>query len=170
MIRVLSARGCSGNRRRRTAPLVTWSLLALSACMRPAPVMDATHHRALVDSLLTLFDSLSAIHRGHPDTGVLRRLHPPPDTIMYVEGPSMERLTGDSLFRRVLTLHGPVREMTQQFPERSGLVLDADHAVLTATEQVDWIDTAGAHRYAGLLTIAVSRVGRRWVIRAYRGT
>ena len=145
-------------------------LLALSSCSAPAPAVDAAHTRALVDSLLTLFDSLSAIHRGHPDTGVLRRLHPPSDTIMYVEGPSMERLTGDSLFRRVLALHGPVREMTQQFPERSGLLLDTDHAVLTATEQVDWVDTAGAHRYAGLLTIAVSRVGRRWVIRAYRGT
>jgi hypothetical protein len=89
---------------------------------------------------------------------------------MYVEGQSMERLTGDSLFRRVLALHGPVREMTQQFPERSGLLLDANHAVLTASEQVDWVDTAGTHRYAGLLTIAVSRMGRRWVIRAYRGT
>jgi hypothetical protein len=146
------------------------SLLTLSACTAEAPGIDAAHTRALVDSVLTLFDSLSAVHQGHPDTGMLRRLHPPFDTIMYVEGPSMERLTGDSLFRRVLTLHGPVHEMTQRFPTRSGLLLDADHAVLTATEQVDWVDTAGAHRYTGLLTIAVSRAGRRWVIRAYRGT
>jgi hypothetical protein len=144
---------------------------AVSGCGGP-PTRSLTdaHRHALVDSLVTLFDSLSAVHRGHPDTAILRRLHPPSDTLMYVEGPSMERLTGDSLFRRVLALHGPVHEMTQRFPERSGLLLDADHAVLTATEQVDWVDTAGTHRYTGLLTIAVSRIGRRWVIRAYRGT
>jgi hypothetical protein len=41
---------------------------------------------------------------------------------------------------------------------------------LTATETVDWVDTAGAHRYDGLLTLAVSRKGSGWVIRAYRGS
>ena len=62
-------------------------LLALSSCSAPAPAVDTAHTRALVDSLLTLFDSLSAIHRGHPDTGVLRRLHPPSDTIITWKGP-----------------------------------------------------------------------------------
>lgn len=132
-------------------------------------VTDA-YRRALIDSLATLFDSVSAIHRDHPDTAILRHLHPPADTLMLIEGTKVERMTGDSLFRRVLGLHGPVSAMTQRFPDRKGMLLDTDHAILTATEQVDWVDTAGAHSYAGLLTITVSRVGARWVIRAYRGT
>jgi hypothetical protein len=156
----------------------TRAVLLLLACLGGASGCGDTadrslsdgHRRALTDTLATLFDSLSAIHRDHPDTGVLRRLHPPADTLMSVEGSSIERLTGDSLFRRVLSLHVPVSAMAQRFPSRSGLLLDADHAILTATEQVDWVDTAGAHRYTGLLTIAVSRIGPRWVIRAYRGT
>ena len=48
---------------------------------------------------------------------ILRRLHPPADTIQFVEGSLIETLTGDSLFRRVLALHGP--------------------------EQVDWVDATG---------------------------
>lgn len=125
---------------------------------------------ALADTLTTLFDSLSAIHRDHPDTGILRRLHPPADSIQFVEGPLIETLTGDSLYRRVLALHVPVRTMAQQFTNRTASLLDADHAVLTATEHVDWVDAGGAHRYAGVLTIVVSRRGPRWVIRSYRGS
>jgi hypothetical protein len=56
-------------------------------------------------------------------------------------------------------VHGPVRSMAQRFTDRTAYLLDANHALLTATERVDW-----------LLTIAVSRQGSGWVIRAYRGS
>jgi hypothetical protein len=128
------------------------------------------HRRALADTVATLFDSLSAIHRDHPDTGLLRRLHPPADTIAFIEGSRSEAFSGDSLFRRVLASHRPVRAMAQRFSRRTSQILDGNHALLTATEDVDWVDTAGAHKYSGLLTIAVSRRGRGWVIRAYRGS
>jgi hypothetical protein len=142
------------------------------ALFDPAQWNTAPHwaRKTLPDTLSTLFDSLSAIHRDHPDSGLLRRLHPPADTIMHVEGSLIESFTGDSLFRRVMSLHVPVRTMRQQFSQRTALLLDADHAILTAVEQVDWVDAAGSHRYSGLLTIAVSRRGKSWVIRAYRGT
>ena len=144
--------------------------LALGCQGAETVTLDERHRLALIDTVLTIFDSLAAIHRGHPDTAVLRRLHPPTETIQFVEGPLIEALTGDSLFRRVRALHIPVSAMQQRFPERTGLLLDADHAVLTATEVVDWTDTTGAHRYSGLLTITVSRQGDRWVVRSYRGT
>lgn len=48
--------------------------------------MTLSHRRALADTIATLFDSLAAIHRDHPDTGLLRRLHPAADTIQFVEG------------------------------------------------------------------------------------
>lgn len=131
--------------------------------------LDPAHRRALADTVATLFDSLSAIHRDHPDTGLLRRLHPPSDTILFIEGAKTEVFTGDSLFRRVVALHGPVRTMTQRFSERTAHLLDRHNAVLTASESVDWVDTSGPHRYTGLLTIATSRRGNGWVIRAYRG-
>jgi hypothetical protein len=120
--------------------------------------------------VLSIFDSLAAIHRDHPDTAILRRLHPPADTIQFVEGSLIEAFTGDSLFRRVRALHVPVRTMMQQFTNRTGHLLDANHAVLTASELVDWVDTTGARRYSGLLTITVSRHGDRWVVRSYRGS
>jgi hypothetical protein len=82
----------------------------------------------------------------------------------------IETFTGDSLFRRVLALHGPVRAMNQRFTNRTGYLLDANHAVLTAVEKVDWLDTRGDHQYSGLLTITVSRRGDRWVVRTYRGS
>jgi hypothetical protein len=44
------------------------------------------------------------------------------------------------------------------------------NALLTATERVDWTDASGAHDYNGVLTLVLSRVGDRWVIRSYRGT
>jgi hypothetical protein len=132
--------------------------------------LDDQHSHALIDTVLTIFDSLAAIHRDHPDTAILRSLHPPADTIQFVEGSLIEALTGDSLFRRVRALHVPVHSMKQRFTDRTGQLLDANHAVLTAAEQVDWADTKGAHRYSGLLTITVSRRGDRWVVRSYRGS
>jgi hypothetical protein len=151
-------------------------LLPAAACVTIAcagtrtEVLDVAHRRALIDTVATIFDSLAAIHRDHPDTGVLRRLHPPADTIQFVEGSRIETLTGDSLFRRVLTLHVPVRSMSQRFSDRTGYLLDANHAVLTAVEKVNWADTTGTHEYSGLLTITASRRGPRWVIRTYRGS
>jgi len=145
-------------------------LLAIACADTHTEPLDLAHRRALMDTLTTLFDSLGAIHRDHPDTGVLRRLHPPADTIQFVEGSLIETFTGDSLFRRVLTLHGPVRAMTQRFSSRTGYLLDANHAVLTAVEKVDWVDTTGAHQYTGLLTITASRRGHGWMIRTYRGS
>ena len=151
--------------------LLTASLSLSLGCQGASPeTLDDHHRHALIDTVLTIFDSLAAIHRDHPDTAILRRLHPPADTIQFVEGSLIEALTGDSLFRRVRALHVPVRAMTQRFADRTGRLLDANHAVLTAAEQVDWTDTNGAHRYSGLLTITVSRRGDRWVIRSYRGS
>ena len=150
--------------------LVPWLCAAL-ACKGARPrALDDAHHRALIDTVATIFDSLAAIHRDQPDTAILRRLHPAADTIQFVEGSLIETFTGDSLFRRVLALHGPVRAMNQRFTNRTGYLLDANHAVLTAVEQVDWLDTQGDHQYSGLLTIAVSRRGDRWVVRTYRGS
>ena len=144
-------------------------LLAFLACSTSeAAPLTSLHRAALHDSVLTLFDSLSAIHTGHPDSGLLRRLHPPADTLLFVEGALVEQLTGDSLFRRVLALHGPVSEMTQQFTDRHAHILDRNTAVLTAVERVHWADTAGTHDWHGLLTLVVARAAGGWVIRAYR--
>lgn len=144
--------------------------VAIACGSAPSQTLDLPHRRALTDTVTTLFDSLSAIHRDHPDTGLLRRLHPPADTIQFVEGSAIETFTGDSLFRRVVALHGPVRAMNQVFANRTGYLLDANHAILTALEQVDWVDTAGAHQYSGVLTVSASRRGRGWIIRTYRGS
>jgi hypothetical protein len=146
-------------------------LLFALACAKPGSVrFDSSPSVTSADSVLTLFDSLAAIHRDHPDMSLFRRLHPSADTILYVEGTRIERMTGDSLFRRVAALHVPVKTMHQRFWNRSAHFLDAQHAVLTASERVDWVDQNGPHVYEGLLTIDVSRRGRGWVIRAYRGT
>lgn len=155
----------------RHTVLVATCLIATAGCSNPeAGALSSDHRRALADTVATLFDSLSAIHRDQPDTGLLRRLHPPADSILFIEGPKSEVFTGDSLFRRVLAAHRPVRAMTQRFSQRISQILDGNHAVLSAAEDVDWVDTAGAHQYSGLLTIAVSRRGRSWIIRAYRGS
>ena len=124
---------------------------------------------ALADTLLTVFDSVGAIHRTHPDTGLLRRLHPEADTLWYVEGNRFERLTGDSLFRRVRVLHQPVTMMDQRFTDRTAQLLDRNGAILNATEVVRWEDAQGPHEFRGLMTLVLSRLGSRWVIRAYRG-
>ncbi len=153
----------------RPSALVALSLVVVAACGRPAKELTPDHRRALADSVLTLFDSLTAIHRGQPDTGVLRRLHPPKDTLLFIEGGVIESFTGDSLFRRVLASHVPVRHMTQRFSQRTIQLLDGDHAILTGQEDVDWVDTAGPHRFHGILTLVASRRGGRWVLRGYRG-
>jgi SnoaL-like protein len=142
-----------------------------AGCGSPGPdQLSSGHRQALADSLLTLFDSLTAIHRDRPDTGLLRRLHPVSDTVLFIEGSHTEAFTGDSLFRRVVASHVPVRSMTQRFAERRALVLGRSHAVVTAEETIDWVDTMGVHQYAGLLTLTVSRRENGWVIRAYRGS
>ena len=132
--------------------------------------LSATRRRALADSLVSLFDSLAAIHRDQPDTSMLRRLHPPADTVLFIEGSLVEAFTGDSLFRRVLAAHVPVQKMAQRFSERRAHLLDSRNALITARETVEWVDTAGTHHYAGLLTLAISRNRDRWLIRAYRGS
>ena len=144
--------------------------LALGGCTQAGPSVATYNSAALGDSLRTLYDSLSQIHQDHPDTGLLRRLHPPADTILFVEGAVIESLTGDSLFRRVRSLHAPVTAMRQHFDDRAVQVIDRNHAVLTARESVDWTDHTGAHHYAGLLTLVTRRRGERWVIVAYRGS
>lgn len=142
----------------------------LLACQNPGPApLSAAYRAALRDSVLSLFDSLSAIHTGHPDTAVLRRLHPPADTLLFVEGARIERLTGDSLYRRVLALHRPVHAMDQRFTGREAQVLDRNTAVLTAVETVHWTDTSGTHDWHGVLTLVVTRANGAWVIRSYRG-
>lgn len=155
---------------RRCAILALLACAAAGCASSERRTLQAAHRRALADSIVTLFDSLAAIHRDRPDTTLLRRLHPPADTVLFIEGLATEVFTGDSLFRRVLAAHVPVHTMTQRFSQRRVHLLDHDHALLTATEAVEWADTAGAHQYAGLLTIAVSRRGSRWVIRAYHGS
>jgi hypothetical protein len=152
--------------------LMAWTLCfgTITACNRSAAdSLNAEHRRALADSVLTLFDSLSAIHRGQPDTGILRRLHPPEDTVLFIEGNVVESFTGDSLVRRVLASHVPVRQMTQRFSQRRIQLLDIDHAILTGKEDVEWIDTAGPHSFQGILTLVASRRAGRWVLRGYRG-
>jgi hypothetical protein len=130
-------------------------LAVLFACARPdEPVLSAAHQRALSDTVLTLFDSLAAIHRDHPDSALLHRLHPDADTVLFVEGGNIERLTGDSLTRRVLAAHVPVSRMVQQFDSRSARILGPD---------------AGEHHYEGWLTLGIERAGGRWVIRGYVG-
>jgi hypothetical protein len=148
-----------------------WGALVLVlACRVDPPASFASgERRALADTLLGLFDSVSAIHSSHPDTGLLRRLHPPADTVVYVEGNRAESFTGDSLLRRVLALHRAVAMMDQRFTDRSAQVLDRDAAFVTATEAVRWRDSTGTHEWQSIMTLIVARRGGRWVIRAYRG-
>jgi hypothetical protein len=150
---------------------IAMSLWVAMACSRTGrEELPASHRRALADSVTSLFDSMTAIHRDRPDTGLLRRLHPAADTVLFIEGARAEAFTGDSLVRRVLAAHIPVRSMTQRFSERTAHLLDSRNALITAREAVEWVDTAGAHRYRGLLTLAISRQGDGWVIRAYQGS
>jgi SnoaL-like domain len=154
----------------RLSVLFLFCCSVVAACARPdADGFSQAERQALADSVLTLFDSLSAIHQGQPDTGILRRLHPPEDTLLFIEGNTVESFTGDSLFRRVLASHRPVRQMTQRFSQRRIQLLDADHAILTGQEDVEWVDTAGPHSFHGILTLVASRRGERWVLRGYRG-
>jgi hypothetical protein len=145
-------------------------LAVLFACTRPdETALSASHQRALSDTVLTLFDSLAAIHRDHPDSALLRRLHPAADTVLFIEGGQAERMTGDSLARRVLVAHVPVSRMVQRFDSWSTRLLGPDAAIATARETVNWTDTSGEHHYEGWLTLGLERVGGRWVIRGYVG-
>jgi hypothetical protein len=155
-------------RYRLALAMIAW--LATGCGSSEPAQLSVAHRGALADSVLSLFDSLAAIHRDHPDTGLLRRLHPPTDTLLFIEGLVPEAFTGESLFRRVVALHVPVRSMNQRFSDRTAHLLDSRHALISAREVVEWVDTAGPHHYAGLLTLAVSRNRNGWVIRAYRGS
>jgi len=123
----------------------------------------------LGDSVLTYFDSVAAIHSTHPDTGLLRRLHPRADTVLLVEDENVERLSGDSLFRRVLDLHEPVTRMRERFSQRRAHVLDAHHAIIAAVEDVEWVDATGPHQWHGMLTITLARHQGVWAVRSYHG-
>lgn len=145
--------------------------LLLGCQAKPASVVELTpaERAALSDTLVTLFDSLSAIHTTHPDSALLTRMHPAGDSVMFVEGGKIERFTGDSLVRRVLAMHVPVSQMNQRFTQRSAMVFDQDNALVTAAEEVNWNDSAGSHEYHGVLSLVLMRVGDRWVIRRYQG-
>lgn len=153
----------------RVSTVALSALLAATAACTASdpPPLTAAHRRALGDTVLTIFDSVSAMHSAHPDTGILRRLHPPSDSLVFAEGGVIEVLTGDSLFRRVLALHVPVSAMSQRFTERRAQVVDRSIAILWATEDVDWVDASGPHQFHGQLTLVVTRRGRGWVIRSY---
>ncbi len=147
--------------------------LSLLLACRPAPApqtqLTDADRAALGDSLMTFFDSVSAIHNTHPDSALLVRLHPATDTVQLAEGGKVERFTGDSMVRRVLAMHVPVTRMDQRFTERSATVVDRDNVVVSAKEDVSWTDSAGPHEFHGTLSLALVRVAGRWVIRGYRG-
>ena len=79
-------------RMKRLAGIVCVTTLACGAAEQPTRPA----------ALLTYFDSIAAIHQAHPDTALVRRLHPGPDTLLSIEDTVFEQFTGDSLFRRVL--------------------------------------------------------------------
>ena len=56
---------------------------ALSVCQKGG---SRTAISALADTVITVFDSLIAVHQPHPATALLRRLYPGADTLLYVEG------------------------------------------------------------------------------------
>lgn len=141
--------------------------LLLSGCAAP-PSSPPVATAALRDTLLTLFDSIVTIHQAVPDTALIRRMHPPADTIMFVEGPTVHRFTGDSLVRRVAAAHAGVTSMGPRIDGREVLLLGADYAMLTGTERVTWSTSAGSHDWQGLLTLVVARRNGRWTIRGYR--
>ena len=120
-------------------------------------------------STLGLFDSLVAVHQSTPDTGLLRRLYPPRDSLLYVQGGKAFVVSGDSLLRRTLSSHTMVRAMAPAATERRALVVDRNTVVLNAIWTVDVVDTSGAHHpWQGPITLVASRAGPRWVIRAHR--
>jgi hypothetical protein len=139
----------------------------LGACNAPAGTSRLVS-RALPDTLLALFDSMVTIHQAVPDTGLIRRMHPSADTIMFVEGPVVHRFTGDSLVRRVAAAHAHVSSMGPDISQREVLILSNDYAMLTGLERVSWTVGAKSNQWEGLLTLVVARHGDRWVIRGYR--
>ncbi len=114
------------------------------------------------------FDSIVTIHQAVPDTALIRRMHPSADTILFVEGPTVHRFTGDSLVRRVAGAHAGVSSMGPSIEDRHVLILNADNAMLTGLERVSWTTAEGSHNWAGLLTLVASRREGRWAFRGYR--
>jgi hypothetical protein len=121
------------------------------------------------EALLSYFDSISTIHRAHPDTGMVRRLHPAGDTVVSLEDSVFERFTGDSMLRRVQAMHVGLLDMQQRFTDRRVQRLDDRHAIIAARESVEWVDGAGKHQWHGVLSVVMERQARGWVIRAYHG-
>lgn len=148
-------------------PVLQWAVLGavVASCSGPR---ESVATRALGDSLLTLFDSMIRIHQAVPDTAMIRRMHPPADTIMFVEGSLVHRFTGDSLLKRVAAAHEHVTSMEPTIVDREVVLLDGDHAMLTGLERVNWTVDATANTWEGLLTLVVARRGDRWVVRGYR--
>lgn len=55
----------------RHSVLLVVCLFVAVGCADPGTgILPPEHRRALADTVATLFDSLSAIHRDHPDTGL----------------------------------------------------------------------------------------------------
>lgn len=134
----------------------------------PAP-LNPGERQALADTVATLFDSLVAVHQTRPDTALLARLYPAADTVLYVEGTTTHRFTGDSLRRRVEAAHRMVHEARPLARDRQVQLLDRDHAVATALWDVVLVDTARTtHTWRGPVTVVAVRRGGRWVIRTHR--
>jgi hypothetical protein len=157
----------------RCRALIAALVAGLMACTskpegRGSELSDAASP-ALADSLLTLGDSLLAIHQTVPDTALLARLFPPSDSLLYVEGPVIQTIRGDSLARRTMRAHGAVREMHPRASIRHVRLLGRDGAEVTLLWEVDVLDTAGVHHpWSGPITLGVARRGDRWTIRSYR--
>src|SRR6185369_8324829 len=149
--------------------VVTGVAAAIAGCTAPVREVPASEVRALGDSVATLFDSLVAIHQSRPDTALLGRLFPAADTLLYVEGDTARRFTGDSLLRRTLAAHSMVHEMAPRAVDRAVQLLGHDHAIVNAIWIVDVVDTAGQHHpWRGPLTVITARRSGRWVIAGYR--
>jgi hypothetical protein len=160
--------GCYLLRRRAVSAI---SLTLVAACVSRGGDLPLTtsEARALADTVLTIVDSLVAVHQTHPDTALLGRLYPGADTILYVEGGTIRTFTGDSLLRRTLAAHAVVRSMSPRILERQVRLLDRQNAILSAVWDVDVVDTTGTHHpWRGPITLAVSRRGDHWVIRSHR--
>jgi hypothetical protein len=144
---------------------------ALAACGPSRGLSSATgfDDGALADSVLTLVDSLVAVHQTTPDTGLARRLFPSGDTLLYVEGSSVHSFTGDSLIRRIVHAHGAVRRVDPKVPSRHVRLLGRDGAEVTMRWVVDVVDTAGVHHpWDGPVSVGLARRGDRWIVRTYR--
>lgn len=125
--------------------------------------------RALRDTILTLADSLIAIHQARPDTALHARIFPLQDSLLYVEGQDIRTITGEALLLRTVNAHATVRSMSPKAIDRHVEVFGRNAAELTVRWVVDVVDTTGMHHpWEGPLTMGVIRRGNRWVVRSYR--